>query len=167
MAIEAKVVDAKKVTFTCDVKATVDIDGVPTNTTYAIATADGKVRTYGDVDSIASQVMNMAPQKFVAGLSIAIVGAAQLTRTVNPPSDIIAAATKLKAKYQEKSAGLAAGIAKASAELALIAAWENGTLAEQARFQELTARKAAQVEYKAWIDAEIARLTTAINQAAG
>jgi len=167
VSVKAKLVDPKKITFTAEVDATVDIDGTPTPSTYAVATADGKVRAYGDVDSIASQIMNLAPQKFVGGLSIAIVGAAQLTRTVNPPTDIIAAATKQKTKYQEKSADMADGIAKANAELALIASWENGTLAEQARFQELTARKASQVEYKAWLDAEITRLTDAIALASG
>lgn len=125
------------------------------------------MRSYGDVDTIASQVMNMAPQKFVGGLSIAIVGAAQLTKTVNPPTDIIAAAVKQKTKYQEKSTELAASIAKANAELALVASWENGTLAEQARFTELTNRKNSLIEYKAWIDAEVTRLTDAITQAGG
>lgn len=159
--------DAKKITFTCDVDATVDIGGVPTAVTYHVGTADGKVRTYGDVDSMASQIMNMAPQQFASGLSIAIVGAAQLTKTVNPPTDIIGAATKQKAKYVEKSAALATSIATANAELALIANWATGTLAEQARFAELTAQKDSKVEYKAWLDAEITRLTNAIALAGG
>ena len=116
---------------------------------------------------MAATVMNMAPTAFGANLAVSIVGASQLAKTVNPPANIIDAAKKQKAKYVEKSAALATSTAQLDAEIALVAAWATGTPAEQARYLEMTTKRAAQVEYKAWLDAEVTRLADAIALAGG
>jgi hypothetical protein len=158
--IRAIVLDPVRATFAGQVSA--KIDGEPTARLFSIANADGKQKTFADVDNLAASVMNLFPQKIAGDLVIKVVGANKLTRKPRVITDIIADAKRTRTKYQDIKVKVDAAVIKVTSEIALSAGWENGTPDEQARFAEMTTQKAGAVAYQEWLASEITRITDAV-----
>ena len=158
-ALSVVVADATKGTFTGEIQMTVD--GAPA--IYKVANADGRLKSFNDVDSFIIAVMNGLGQRIAGELTVKMVGASSLIKPPKVITDIIADAERRLAKLQTAQTAQAAALARVTAEVALSASWETGTPAEQARYQELLARKAAVEQYNAYLQAEIIRINAIIN----
>lgn len=120
----------------------------------------GKVKTYSDLDSIV-RAMSKIAESSNGVYSLTVDTGALFASSV--PTDIIASYEaqvirlgKTKTSQQAVSAALAAS-------LALMVGWDTGNAAQVARFNEVTAQKAAVDADIAAIDAEVARLNALIN----
>lgn len=132
-------------------QAEIEVDG---SGAYVLAADNGKVKTFSDVDSVV-RAMSKIHEINDGNYAVTVDSGALFASAV--PSDIIASYEaqvirlgKVKVKQQGVNADLAS-------QLALMAGWDAGNAAQQARFEEVTAQKAAVVADIAAIDAEVAR----------
>ena len=158
--IRAIVLDPAKSTFAGQISAKLTGDSVPR--LFSVANADGKQKTFADMDNLAASVMNLFPQKIAGDLVIKVIGANKLTAKPRVITDIIADAKRTRTKYTETKLKVDAAVIKVTSEIALSAGWETGTLDEQARFAEMTTQKAGAVAYQEWLASEITRITDAV-----
>jgi hypothetical protein len=123
---------------------------------YPIADTRGKRKVFGDLDQVVRQVTTIYGS--VTSLVMTASNAAVMNPVETVPSDPFSPIRREKA-FLEKQLPIAA-LEATKSQLALTqgAPFENGTLAQQARFAELTAMKNATMEYVAFLTDEIARL---------
>jgi hypothetical protein len=123
---------------------------------YPIADTRGKRKVFGDLDQVVRQVA--AIYGSVSSLVMTASNAPVMNPVETVPSDPLSPIRREKA-YLEKQLPIATlEETKAIAALTLAAPFQAGTVAQQARYAELSAVKDATTEYKAFLTDEIARL---------
>lgn len=146
------VIGDKKLKFIGKVKINAD--------TFDFAGDNGKVKTFGDVDSFLRSAAKIA-EKGDGVYTVSVDTGALLASSV--PADIkTAAASKVVGLVKTKTAQNAVVVGLDS-DLALMAGWETGNQAQQAKKAEAAAQRVAVVSDIAAIDAEVIRLNAIAN----
>lgn len=122
---------------------------------YQVATNNGKVATFGDVDSF---IRYCAASVETSDGTYDVVIATGTVLVKSIPADLEAWAESEIARLNVRKTAQQAVITALDAQLALMTGWETGNSLQQAKKAETQAQRAAVVEDIAAIDAEITRL---------
>lgn len=127
---------------------------------YEVAADNGKIKTFTDVDSFLKHVAG-AVEVGTGVYQVEIQTGALLASTV--PNDIkVWADGQITRLTKTKTAQLGV-VADIDAQLSLMAGWDSGNAAQQAKLAETQAQKVAVNTDIAAIDTEVARLTVIVN----
>lgn len=134
------------------VQSTVKVDG---GAPVTIAADNGKIKTFSDVDAAIQAFSKISESNNgVYSLSVdtgALFASKVPTNMVSAAESKIIALTKTKANQTAQKASL-------DADLVLMAGWDTGNAAQQARFAEVTAQSATVADDIGALTAELARL---------
>lgn len=124
-------------------------------TVYEIASDAGKVKVFGDIDSVLKFAAKAA-EKGNGVYTVEVDTGALLASSV--PSDMQSWADAQIIRLNKAKLSQQAVITDLDAQLGLMVGWENGNAAQQAKKVEVQAQRAAVVTDIAAIDTEVARL---------
>lgn len=122
---------------------------------YEVAGDNGKIKTFSDVDGFLKFAAKAA-EKGDGVYSVVVDTGSLLASSV--PNDLQAWADSQIVRLNKVKLSQQATVANIDEQLVLMAGWENGNQAQQAKLTETNAQRAAVVVDIAAIDAEVVRL---------
>lgn len=154
MEVEATILDKKKLRFSATI-VTNDPNS-PNPAKYTVANANGKVRTFTDIDSVVRLVQKVSPGTTKVQVTILA------TNSLNPAENLSnpqATLTKEKTVAEKAKVISDRELLAVNAELISIGSFQNGTPTQQAKYADVTAQKNTLMKASEFYAAEIARIT--------
>lgn len=161
IVLTLRVVDKKKLTFTLAMACQTSLGAV----VYDVATNDGKLKKYQDVDSAYRTAVAVAGARFAEGqtpVTALIVNQSVMIPEESIGGDPSARLAKEKLKLENAKATTDAKVADMAVDIAAVSTYQTGTPKEQAYYVELVAEQDVMQQLSDWYVARIAEIVAII-----
>lgn len=156
ISIALTIVDKKRLTFTAALTCQVGNESV----VYDIATNDGKLKKYQDIDSVYRTAVVVAGALFATQAPVVamIVNQAVMLPEESISGDPSEKLAKEKLKLQSAKAATDAKLVDIGVDIAAVASYATGTPKEQAYYNELVSEQTVMSQLADWYTARIAEI---------